>query len=88
MTHDTLVSDSSAAWFCCWAVVSRPAAGYCCSACGRGRRGMRPTAARARPCALSTLGYPFVCFVGVLNGYSSTRVSLWDSLLFGRVLEY
>ena len=24
---------------------------------------------------------------GVLNGYSSTRVSLWDSLMFGRVLS-
>ena len=24
----------------------------------------------------------------VLNGYSSTCVSLWDSLMFGRVLEY
>ena len=24
----------------------------------------------------------------VLNGYSSTGVSLWDSLMFGRVLEY
>ena len=25
---------------------------------------------------------------GVLNGYSSTRGSLWDSLMFGRLLEY
>ena len=33
-------------------------------------------------------GYPFVWRNGVLNGYSSTRVSLWDSLTVGRVLEY
>ena len=40
--------------------------------------------------------YPFVWAKGLLNGYSSTRygtrpcsgVSLWDSLMFGRVLEY
>ena len=38
--------------------------------------------------ALSTRRYPFVWGKGVLNGYSSTRVSLWDSLMFGRVLEY
>ena len=38
--------------------------------------------------ALSTLRYPFVWLKGVRNGYSSTRVSLWDSLMFGRVLEY
>ena len=38
--------------------------------------------------ALSTRRYPFVWVKGVLNGYSSTRVSLWDSLVFGRVLEY
>ena len=38
--------------------------------------------------ALSTRRYPFVWRKGVLNGYSSTRVSLWDSLMFGRVLEY
>ena len=37
---------------------------------------------------LSTLEYPFVWRKGVLNGYSRTRVSLWDSLMFGRVLEY
>ena len=37
---------------------------------------------------LSTRRYPFVWGKGVLNGYSSTRVSLWDSLMFGRVLEY
>ena len=35
--------------------------------------------------ALSTLEYPFVWVNGVLNGYSSTRVSLWDSLMFGRL---
>ena len=35
--------------------------------------------------ALSTLRYPFVWMKGVLNGYSSTRVSLWDSLMFGRL---
>ena len=29
--------------------------------------------------------YPFVWRKGVLNGYSSTRVSLWDSLMFGRL---
>ena len=32
--------------------------------------------------------YPFVWRKGLLNGYSSTGVSLWDSLMFGRVLEY
>ena len=36
----------------------------------------------------STLEYPCVWVKGVLNGYSSTRVSLWGSLMFGRVLEY
>ena len=35
--------------------------------------------------ALSTLRYPFVWRKWVLNGYSSTRVSLWDSLMFGRL---
>ena len=29
--------------------------------------------------------YPFVRGKGVLNGYSSTRVSPWDSLMFGRL---
>ena len=38
--------------------------------------------------ALSTLSYPFVWVQWVLKGYSSTRVLLWDSLMFGRVLEY
>ena len=43
--------------------------------------------ARPSPFALSTLMYPFVlvpfCMVKtVLNGYLSTRVSLWDSLMF------
>ena len=33
----------------------------------------------------STLEYPFVWGKSVLNGYSSTRVSLWDSLMFGRL---
>ena len=33
----------------------------------------------------STLGYPLVWMEGVLDGYSSTRVSLWDSLMFGRL---
>ena len=32
---------------------------------------------------VTTLEYPFVRRRGVLNGYSSTRVSLWDSLMFG-----
>ena len=31
--------------------------------------------------------YPLVWRKGVLNGYSSTRVSLWDSRMFGRVLS-
>ena len=32
---------------------------------------------------------PFcMAFCMVLDGYSSTRVSLWDSLMVGRVLEY
>ena len=35
--------------------------------------------------ALSTLRYPFAWRKGVLNGCSSTRVSLWDSLMFGRL---
>ena len=35
--------------------------------------------------ALSTLRYPFVWGKGVLNGYSSKCVSLWDSLMFGRL---
>ena len=35
--------------------------------------------------ALGTRRYPFVWRQGVLNGYSSTRVSLWDSLVFGRL---
>ena len=35
--------------------------------------------------ALSTRRYPFVWRKGVLNGYSSTRVSLWDSLMLGRL---
>ena len=35
--------------------------------------------------ALSTLRCPFVWMKGVLNGYSSTRVSLLDSLMFGRL---
>ena len=39
----------------------------------------------ARPGLPSTLEYPFVWRKGVLNGYSSTRVSLWDSLMFGRL---
>ena len=39
----------------------------------------------SRPSALSTRRYPFVWGKGVLNGYSSTRVSLWDSLMFGRL---
>ena len=34
---------------------------------------------------LSTLVYHFVWGKGVLNGCSSTRVSLWDSLMFGRL---
>ena len=34
---------------------------------------------------LSTLEYPFVWTKGVLKGYSSTRVSLWDSLMVGRL---
>ena len=34
------------------------------------------------------LTYPFVWRKGVLNGYSSTGVSLWDAPMFGRVLEY
>ena len=33
----------------------------------------------------NTLAYPFVLQKGVLNGYSSTRVSLWDALMFGRL---
>ena len=33
----------------------------------------------------STLEYPFARDKGVLNGYSSTRVSLWASLMFGRL---
>ena len=33
--------------------------------------------------ALVPFEYPFVWENGVLNGYSSTRVSLWDSLMFG-----
>ena len=33
----------------------------------------------------STLEYPSVWGKGLLNGYSSTRVSLWDSLMFGRL---
>ena len=51
-------------------------------ASGKKRQPFRPCAARG------TLGYPFVWVKRVLNGYSSTRVSLWDSLMFGRVLEY
>ena len=35
--------------------------------------------------APSTRRYPFVWLNGVLNGYSSTRVSLWDSQMFGRL---
>ena len=35
--------------------------------------------------ALSTLRYTFVWGKGVINRYSSTRVSLWDSLMFGRL---
>ena len=46
------------------------------------------TAAPGPSFALSTLKYPFVWRKGVLNGYSGTGVSLWDSLVFGRVLEY
>ena len=38
--------------------------------------------------ALSALMYPFVGRKGVLSGCSSTRVSLWDSLMSVRVLEY
>ena len=54
--------------------------------------------ARRRHPGPTCLLYPFVRGKGVLNGYSSTHVSLWDSLmfgrlamdslLFGRVLEY
>ena len=39
-------------------------------------------------CVLVHLEYPFLWGKGVLNGYSSTRVSLWNSLMFGRVLEH
>ena len=42
---------------------------------------------QARP-PPSTRRYPFVWRKGVLNGYSSTRVSLWDSLMFGRVSRW
>ena len=42
------------------------------------------TAAQVRT-AISTRRYPFVWRKGVLNGYSSRRVSLWDSLMFGRL---
>ena len=35
--------------------------------------------------ALGTRRYPFVWRKGVLNGYSRTRVSLKDSLMFGRL---
>ena len=48
-------------------------------------------AACASALAPATTSYPLVPFCmgkGVLNGYSSTRISLWDSLMFGRVLEY
>ena len=42
---------------------------------------------QARPPPLVPLGT--LCMgKRVLNGYSSTCVSLWDSLRFGRVLEY
>ena len=51
-----------------------------------GWRGVDAGGAGAGPSsALSTLRYPFVWMKGVLNGYSSTRVSLWDSLMFGRL---
>ena len=52
---------------------------------------------RARPAAIMCsfarpvrvpLSTPFALRKGVLNEYSSTRVSLWDSLMFARVLEY
>ena len=33
----------------------------------------------------SSRRYPFVWRNGVLDGYSSTGVSLWDSLMFGRL---
>ena len=42
------------------------------------------SARMARP-PPSTRRYPFVWRKGVLNGYSSARVSLWDSLMFGRL---
>ena len=53
------------------------------SALGRAVPGGQ-TALKARP-PPSTRRHPFVWRKGVLNGYSSTRVSLWDSLMFGRL---
>ena len=51
-----------------------------------GRDGLHDSLGRPvlRP-RLSTLQNPFVWRRGVLSGYSSTRVSLWDSLLSGRL---
>ena len=46
------------------------------------------SASVARPSPFVPLGTLFAWRNGVLNGYSSTRVSLWDSLMFGRVLAY
>ena len=51
-------------------------------------RHVRALLARRLQCAASnnsTLRHPFVWERGVLNGYSSTRVSLWGLLMFGRL---
>ena len=46
---------------------------------------LRVPCIRGPSSALSTRRYPFVWVTGVINGYSSTRVSLWDSRVFGRL---
>ena len=48
----------------------------------------RQVVVAARPPPLVPVGTLLYGEKGVLNGHSSTRVSLWDSLMFGRVLEY
>ena len=47
--------------------------------------GSQPEDAAAARHPPSTRRYPFVWRKGVLSGYSSTRISLWDSLMFGRL---
>ena len=62
-------------------------AGSECNRCKHGNQGCSGAKGGAVQVRTSTRRYPLVWRKGVLNGYSSTRISLCDSLMLGRVLE-